>query len=280
MEEDAHTASASAVPAQPAPTLAHTMQKWSRLFLAENLSTHEASRRLCELDDSETAALEARLNVVDGLSADGSVATTAFVFRPIYNATQSSSESTRRLRHPLDASPRRLKVSAITSDIFMHARDLKIQSLCFQLCNGSSSRRSPNHTHRQAGHRTGIWPPAHRARPYFVPERSRTRSETVVGHPMGCMHIIDAESDATDASSTGAHTTMTTMTMMDTSGSESVSARTTLPRELSLPAPLIKARSLEDLCRGARAGGQEDGSPASHEMEFMSSRIQKLKFHD
>lgn len=52
-------------------------------------------------------------------------------------------------------------------------------------------------------------------------------------------------------------------------------------RQRSAPVlPLVKARSLEDLCRGTRTGGPEAGSQASHEMEFMSSRIQKLKVQD
>lgn len=39
-----------------------------------------------------------------------------------------------------------------------------------------------------------------------------------------------------------------------------------------------KSRSLEDICRGVRA--MDAGSQASHEMEFMSSRIQKMKVQD
>lgn len=45
-----------------------------------------------------------------------------------------------------------------------------------------------------------------------------------------------------------------------------------------LAAPLKKSRSLEDVCRGARA--VDVGSQPSHEMEFMSSRIQSLKVQD
>lgn len=39
-----------------------------------------------------------------------------------------------------------------------------------------------------------------------------------------------------------------------------------------------KSRSMEDICRGVRS--TDAGLQASHEMEFMSSRIQKMKVQD
>ncbi|XP_059623027.1 uncharacterized protein LOC132266190 [Phlebotomus argentipes] len=114
-----------------------------------------------------------------------------------------------------------------------------------------------------------------RMRPYTVPERHRTRSESLDPNSGEYQDTIAIVADAI-ANPTA---TAGSSTMMDTDPA----AHT---MEISAPAgvrarrgeagfPLKKARSLEDVRVENLAGSQ-----LSHEMEFVSSRIQKLKVQE
>lgn len=81
----------------------------------------------------------------------------------------------------------------------------------------------------------------------------------------------NAEMD-TSTMDTATNTTTTT-TQLRPNGNEAQQSNNAGPG-----GGLKKARSLEDVCRGARS--LDVGSQPSHEMEFMSSRIQKLKVQD
>lgn len=110
-------------------------------------------------------------------------------------------------------------------------------------------------------------------RPYFIPERSRTKSESAdtkndinshVTHSAVTEDLLTAQSD----------------TMMDTSCDNTSFTNTyggiapsTVVKAMK-SSSLKKSKSLEDI----RA--KVDGSQPSHEMEFVSSRIQKLKVQD
>lgn len=110
-----------------------------------------------------------------------------------------------------------------------------------------------------------------RMRPYYIPQRSRTKSEssdpsTLLYHdtirPVGAVPI-------------GQNTTLMEIndpstSLMDTSGNQSVSSHGKCNS-------LVKSKSVEDLVRAIKS---IDGSQPSHEMEFVSSRIQKLKVQE
>lgn len=144
---------------------------------------------------------------------------------------------------------------------------------------------------------------SHRMRPYFIPERSRTKSENADNHTN---HLFDAA----DQIPNGMPTLNNNSTMMEVSccdsnitgdmynmssgggigtingdsdvnvlggyaigtpgPSSAVLSTSTTARKFALSK---KSKSLEDV----RAENIE-GSLTSHEMEFVSSRIQKLKF--
>lgn len=108
-----------------------TIRSWRNIFHPESLSAgvqpQPAAADAATADGDEAtgdSALEAHLNIVDGLRADGSVAARSFVFRPIYQVannarndapilgwTSSAGRRLAALRHQQqDASPRRLKV--------------------------------------------------------------------------------------------------------------------------------------------------------------------------
>lgn len=110
-------------------------------------------------------------------------------------------------------------------------------------------------------------------RPYFIPERSRTKSES----------IDTKNSDinyATYIAGTQDFFTPQCDTMMDTSCDNICLTNTWGTTAIPVVAkslknsPLKKSKSLEDV----RA--KVDGSQPSHEMEFVSNRIQKLKVQD
>lgn len=153
-------------------------------------------------------------------------------------------------------------------------------------------------------------------RPYFVPERSRTKSESlevVQTLPEMCGGS-DSDSNQfgqypmfTTSTTNSASYTMMSSSLMDTTGGTSrspgilssgpshfeydagnggdmsvVVARgySMEPRRMRLKKMLQqamkKSKSLEDV----RAEVNVDGSQLSHEMEFVSSRIQKLKVQE
>lgn len=117
-----------------------------------------------------------------------------------------------------------------------------------------------------------------RMRPYFIPERSRTKSEST-------------DTKHNDIHSYALHTAAASDlfapqcdTMMDTSCDNMSHKYATVTNVYSTgtgtPATvkgsgLKKSKSLEDI-----RAKMIDGSQPSHEMEFVSSRIQKLKVHD
>lgn len=109
-----------------------------------------------------------------------------------------------------------------------------------------------------------------RMRPYYIPQRSRTKSES--SDPSNMVYLdtirtVDAIQNASvpAAASTLMETNDPSTSQMDTSA--------VIPRCNAL----VKSKSLEDLVRAIKS---IDGSLPSHEMEFMSSRIQKLKVQE
>ncbi|XP_055694312.1 uncharacterized protein LOC129796424 [Lutzomyia longipalpis] len=124
-----------------------------------------------------------------------------------------------------------------------------------------------------------------RVRPYTVPERHRTRSESLdpnSGDYQDTITIVtDTLSSSVCMSSSGAHPTPTSSTMMDTFDpamqTMEIAATTggSSTRRLDSCRPLKKSKSLEDVRVENLAGSQ-----LSHEMEFVSSRIQKLKVQE
>lgn len=142
-------------------------------------------------------------------------------------------------------------------------------------------------------------------RPYFVPERSRTKSESLdlsqtlpemTSEPQLGHHLT--QFNTTTTTNSASYSVMSHATLMDTSGAsrspgilavpqfeyESVSGDVIVrgypmePRRMRLKMiqALKKSKSMEDV----RAEVNVDGSQLSHEMEFVSSRIQKLKVQE
>lgn len=115
-----------------------------------------------------------------------------------------------------------------------------------------------------------------RMRPYYVPQRSRTKSES--SDPSSLVYL---ETIRTVDAIQNAASVPTTSTLMETSDPSTSQMDTAQPhpgavRTVTCNA-LVKSKSLEDLVRAIKS---IDGSLPSHEMEFMSSRIQKLKVQE
>lgn len=110
-----------------------------------------------------------------------------------------------------------------------------------------------------------------RMRPYYIPQRSRTKSETL--DPSSLLYldtIRTVDASLASQSNTIMETSDPSTSQMDTSGNQTVSR----PGKCN---SLVKSKSLEDLVRAIKS---VDGSQPSHEMEFVSSRIQKLKVQE
>lgn len=115
-------------------------------------------------------------------------------------------------------------------------------------------------------------------RPYFVPERSRTKSEST--------DTKHNDINSYETQITGAENLSTSHcdTMMDTSCDNIICSTNTYGGSTATPVVakslknslLKKSKSLEDITRAKVI----DGSQPSHEMEFVSNRIQKLKVQD
>lgn len=113
--------------------------------------------------------------------------------------------------------------------------------------------------------------PRGRMRPYYIPQRSRTKSENSDPSSMiylETMRIVEAAES--NRPTTLMETSDPSTSQMDTSGNPPTfrSGKCT---------SLVKSKSLEDLAKTAKT---IDGSQPSHEMEFMSSRIQNLKVQE
>lgn len=121
-------------------------------------------------------------------------------------------------------------------------------------------------------------------RPYWVPERHRTRSENADSTSVGTLdisQIVEQVSYDTD---------LLAAAMMDTFDTTEFATATTTshtPPNYSLDnfssnvlvtkvRILKKSKSLEELS----SDDNIDGSQPSHEMEFVSNRIQKLKVQE
>uniref|UniRef100_A0A182NZJ7 VWFC domain-containing protein n=1 Tax=Anopheles epiroticus TaxID=199890 RepID=A0A182NZJ7_9DIPT len=123
-----------------------------------------------------------------------------------------------------------------------------------------------------------------RMRPYFIPHRTRTKSESSdPSNPsLGQESAAHASSSANNpAISTGLSTTLMetcepTTAMMDVSTNVPGGSTSSAVRYKNPIVVLKKSRSLENV----RVDNSLDASQASHEMEFVSSRIQKLKVQD
>lgn len=150
-------------------------------------------------------------------------------------------------------------------------------------------------------------PSSYRVRPYFVPERTRTKSENAapdmvpsVSQPYPQLINWLPEYTATDHTeagtvdrgnvpgmmdttpSSGASEMMYAMAGMNVASTSSYSNALDVANQCdALPVPTVltkKYRSLEDVSRCARPAN--GGTQTSHEMEFMSSRIQKMRVQD
>lgn len=117
-------------------------------------------------------------------------------------------------------------------------------------------------------------------RPYFIPERSRTKSEST--------DTKHNDINAYESYATGTEDLFTSQcdTMMDTSCDNinhkcitvlnPIGSAPAAPPTVALKnSQLKKSKSLEDI-----RAKVIDGSQPSHEMEFVSNRIQKLKVQD
>ncbi|XP_055608377.1 uncharacterized protein LOC129755764 [Uranotaenia lowii] len=113
--------------------------------------------------------------------------------------------------------------------------------------------------------------------PYNIAERSRTKSETLDPNSLLYLEAVGAIPVASTSQTTLMETSdhSAAAQQMDTGipGTSFSSSRT----RPSKGKELVKSKSLEDLVRAVRA---VDGSQPSHEMEFVSSRIQKLKVQE
>ncbi|XP_053688222.1 uncharacterized protein LOC128737575 [Sabethes cyaneus] len=115
-----------------------------------------------------------------------------------------------------------------------------------------------------------------RMRPYFVPQRSRTKSENSDTSSLMNLETIPA-TDAVRPSlncSLMMETCDPSFSQMDTSNQQHQQQMASMPEKRNT---LVKSKSLENLAQAARS---VDGSQPSHEMEFVSSRIQKLKVQE
>nr|XP_019550300.2 uncharacterized protein LOC109420419 isoform X2 [Aedes albopictus] len=110
-----------------------------------------------------------------------------------------------------------------------------------------------------------------RMRPYYIPQRSRTKSENSDPSSLLYLETMRAVDVAqSDLPSTLMETSDPSTSHMDTSGI-APAGRT------GKCSSLVKSKSLENLVRSIKT---IDGSQPSHEMEFMSSRIQNLKVQE
>lgn len=116
-----------------------------------------------------------------------------------------------------------------------------------------------------------IIPPI-RMRPYFIPERSRTKSEnaesstsTLCQETLTVLESINSSNmmDICDTAVAGYDTITDT-----TTGNHKITSKKIKN--------IKKSKSLEDI----RPEKLELSQQQSHEMEFVSNRIQKLKFQD
>lgn len=130
-----------------------------------------------------------------------------------------------------------------------------------------------------------------RMRPYFIPERSRTKSENAVEPPSSTLTTqtaslysdIHASEQITNVGPTAATSAMDiemngNAVIVGPTGGVLTKAGGKLNDR---PNILKKSKSLEDLYSvSAGRGRNANGSQPSHEMEFVSSRIQKLNVQD
>lgn len=117
-----------------------------------------------------------------------------------------------------------------------------------------------------------------RMRPYYIPQRSRTKSEN--SDPTSLVYLETIRTvDAIHNPSTLMETGDSSASQMDTSGNAVALSSPTAAVVLTgkCNSSLVKSKSLENLVRAIKS---IDGSLPSHEMEFMSSRIQKLKVQE
>lgn len=113
-----------------------------------------------------------------------------------------------------------------------------------------------------------------RMRPYYIPQRSRTKSES--SDPslyLETIRTVDAIQSATGSAAAATAAAVTTLMETGDPSTSQMDTSAVIPRCNTL----VKSKSLEDLVRAIKS---IDGSLPSHEMEFMSSRIQKLKVQE
>ncbi|XP_055627987.1 uncharacterized protein LOC129769630 [Toxorhynchites rutilus septentrionalis] len=119
-----------------------------------------------------------------------------------------------------------------------------------------------------------------RMRPYYVPRRSRTRSENSdLTTSLMCPETVSTADGPIrgSLSATQMETSELTTSQMETSSNHRTnSVSITAKSNASLEKSKRLFKSLEDLVQAKKL----DGSQNSHEMEFVSSRIQNLKVQE
>uniref|UniRef100_A0A182T792 Uncharacterized protein n=1 Tax=Anopheles maculatus TaxID=74869 RepID=A0A182T792_9DIPT len=129
--------------------------------------------------------------------------------------------------------------------------------------------------------KTHCYTPYGRMRPYFIPHRTRTKSES--SDPSNLQQSVQEAStsvcgsapSSTNSNSILMETCEPPSAMMDVSSNAPGSSGNAV-RYKNPVVVLKKSRSLENV----RVDNSLEGSQHSHEMEFVSSRIQKLKVQE
>lgn len=160
-------------------------------------------------------------------------------------------------------------------------------------CNSVCHRAMRNHRGNTVHFSMGVYEnetpakahcytPYGRMRPYYIPHRTRTKSES--SDPSNLQQSVqDANSticgsapSSTNSNSILMETCEPPSAMMDVSSNAPGSSGSTNVRYKNPVVVLKKSRSLENV----RVDNSVEGSQHSHEMEFVSSRIQKLKVQE
>uniref|UniRef100_A0A336MGI4 CSON014529 protein n=2 Tax=Culicoides sonorensis TaxID=179676 RepID=A0A336MGI4_CULSO len=126
-----------------------------------------------------------------------------------------------------------------------------------------------------------------RMRPYWIPERHRTRSENADSTNLGTLELIQLVEQINYETGFNSATTAAMMDTIDTTELATATTTNHQPHSFFLDdfsnnvlvtkvKILKKSKSLENL----RTDENIDGSQPSHEMEFVSNRIQKLKVQE
>ncbi|XP_050080906.1 uncharacterized protein LOC126568466 [Anopheles maculipalpis] len=149
---------------------------------------------------------------------------------------------------------------------------------------GNSVHFSMGVYENETSSKTHCYTPYGRMRPYYIPHRTRTKSESSdpsnlqqSGQESGGS-VCGSAPTSTNSHSILMETCEPPSAMMDVSSNTAgnSSSSSTTVRHKNPVVVLKKSRSLENV----RVDNSLEGSQHSHEMEFVSSRIQKLKVQE